>query len=100
MLKVGLYRLDLIVIQCSCQLVRSSLRRFFLTRVRAIKWNLDDVQHGGHRWREYGNGLDWIVEVRSKWIGRMRVLLLGYVAIDSRGGNPVRGLLCFVAREF
>lgn len=29
-----------------------------------------------------------------------RVLLSGYVAIDSRGGNPVvRVLLCFVATD-
>lgn len=29
----------------------------------------------------------------------MRVLFLGYAAIDSRAGNPVRVLLCFVVER-
>lgn len=29
----------------------------------------------------------------------MRVLFLGYAAIDSRAGNPVRVLLCFIVER-
>lgn len=77
----------------TCPLVDTAI---FLTRVRPIKWNLDDVQHGGHRWREYGS--IGSLRLGLEWIGRIsvRVLFLGYAAIDSRAGNPVRVLLCFV----